>query len=55
MDEIIVLDYAVGDVWIYTLYSNITDIEDWLSSMGHRIQDCEWMVHRKIEIHDERH
>lgn len=57
MDEIIVLDYMLGEVYLYTLprhnMSN-EDIEDWLESMGYNQNDTNWMSHRKIIINDER-
>lgn len=57
MDEIVVLDYASGEVWLYTLprhnMSN-EDITDWLESMGHNQDETDWMSNRKIIINDER-
>lgn len=57
MKEIILLDYATGEVWIYKL-PNLQmideEIEDWLDSMGYYLPDCEWMVSQHINIHDER-
>ena len=57
MEEIIVLDYYDGSVWIYKLpWLNMTDvfIRDWLDSMGFNLPDCEWMVSQHIYINDER-
>lgn len=57
MDEVIVLDYVLGEVYLYTLprhnMSN-EDITDWLESMGYNQDDTNWMSHRKIIINDER-
>ena len=57
MDEIIVLDYADGSVWIYKLpWLHMYDdaINDWLDSMGFDIDLVEWMVNPNITINDER-
>lgn len=57
MDEIIVLDYADGSVWIYKLpWLHMYDdaINDWLDSMGFNLDEIEWMVNKNITINDER-
>ena len=57
MDDIIVLDYCDGSVWIYKLpWLNMTDvfIRDWLDSMGFNVDLIEWMVNSNITINDER-
>ena len=57
MEEIIVLDYYDGSVWIYKLpWLNMTDafIRDWLDSMGFNVDLIEWMVNSNITINDER-
>lgn len=57
MEEIIVLDYYDGSVWIYKLpWLNMDDtaIDDWLDSMGFNLDDIEWMVNPNITINDER-
>lgn len=57
MEEVILLDYATGSVWVYKLPNlQMTDeeIEDWLDSMGHYLPDCEWMAGQHIYINDER-
>lgn len=55
MEEVIVLDYVTGEVWIYTLPKlQMEEVEDWLDSMGHRLSDCEWMIGQHININDER-
>lgn len=57
MEEIVVLDYSDGSVWIYELprlYMDNTAIEDWLDSMGFNLDDIEWMVNPNITINDER-
>ena len=46
MDEVILLDYATNEVWVYKLprfHMIDEEIEDWLDSMGHYLPDCEWM------------
>lgn len=57
MDDIAILDYSNGEVYIYTLPRlNMYDseIENWLECMDFDISDIEWMVSRHINIHDER-
>lgn len=57
MEEVILLDYATGLVWVYKLPNlQMTDeeIEDWLDSMGHYLPNCEWMAGQHIYINDER-
>lgn len=57
MDDIIVLDYCDGSVWIYKLpWLNMDDtaIDDWLDSMGFNLDDIEWMISPNITINDER-
>ena len=57
MEEIIVLDYYDGSVWIYKLpWLNMTDvfIRDWLDSMGFNVDLIEWMVNSNITINDKR-
>lgn len=57
MEEIIVLDYCDGSVWIYKLpWLNMTDvfIRDWLASMGFNLDEVTYMVNPNIIINDER-
>lgn len=57
MDDIAILDYSNGEVYIYTLPRlNMYDseIENWLEYMDFDISDIEWMVSRHMNIHDER-
>lgn len=57
MEEIIVLDYYDGSVWIYKLpWLNMTDafIRDWLDSMGFNLDEVTYMVNPNITINDER-
>lgn len=57
MEEIIVLDYCDGSVWIYKLlWLNMTDvfIRDWLDSMGFNLDEVTYMVNPNITINDER-
>ena len=57
MEEIIVLDYCDGSVWIYKLpwlHMDDAAIDDWLDSMGFNLDDIEWMVNKNITINDER-
>ena len=57
MDDIIILDYSNGEVYIYTLPRlNMYDseIENWLEYMDFDLSDIEWMVSRHLNIYDER-
>ena len=57
MEEIIVLDYYDGSVWIYKLpWLNMTDafIRDWLDSMGFNLDEVTYMVNPNITLNDER-
>ena len=67
MEEIIVISYYSGSVWIYKLpYPNMGDtaIDNWLESMGFNLDeidymgfnlnDINWMVNKNITINDER-
>ena len=57
MDELIILDYGNGEVYLYTLprlHMNVDEIEDWIDSMDFDINDINWMVNKNIVINDER-
>lgn len=57
MEEIIVLDYYDGSVWIYTLpWLNMDDtaIDDWLESMDFNLDEIDYMINPNITINDER-
>lgn len=57
MDDIIILDYSNGKVYIYTLPRlNMYDseIETWLDYMGFNLNDINWMVNKNITINNER-
>ena len=57
MDDIIILDYSNGKVYIYTLPRlNMYDseIETWLDYMDFNLNDINWMVNKHITINDER-
>ena len=57
MDDIIILDYSNGEVYIYTLPRlNMYDskIETWLDYMDFNLNDISWMVNKNITINDER-
>ena len=47
---ITVLDFEAGKVWQYTLMGegwnpDYEACEDYLTSKGHNLTNCEWMVH----------
>lgn len=57
MDDIIVLDYSNGKVYIYSLprlQMYDSEIEDWLDSMSFDLSNINWMVNKNITINDER-
>ena len=57
MNDIIILDYSNGKVYIYTLPRlNMYDseIETWLGYMDFNLDDISWMVNKNITINDER-
>ena len=57
MEEIIVINYYDGSVWIYKLpYPNINNsaIDDWLESMGFNLDEIDYMINPNITINDER-
>lgn len=57
MEQVAVMNYCVGEVWIYDLprlQMTSEEIVDWLDSMGHKESEIEWMVSQHIEINDER-
>ena len=48
MKYITVLDFEVGKVYQYE--AAMCDFEEYLSGLGHRLNNCEWMVHDSPEI-----
>ena len=57
MDDIIVLDYSNGKVYIYTLprlQMYDSEIETWLNYMDFDLDNISWMVNKNITINDER-
>ena len=57
MDDIIVLDYSNGKVYIYTLprlQMYDSEIETWLSYMDFDLDNISWMVNKNITINYER-
>ena len=55
MNYITVLDFEVGKVFQYETMDegwnpDYESIEDFLSNVGHRLKDCEWMIHEDNEI-----
>jgi hypothetical protein len=56
MNYITVLDFEIGKVFQYEVMKqegwnpDCESIEDFLSSVGHRLKDCEWMIHEDNEI-----
>ena len=46
---ITVLDFEVGKVFQYESPEN-KEYEEYLSGLGHRLNNCEWMIHDSSEI-----
>lgn len=58
MNEVAVMDYCTGEIYIYELPRDGMDskyIEDWLDSMGFNLDDCYYMCNPNIIVNDERH
>ena len=49
---ITVLDFEVGKVFQYESPENSQheDFEEYLSGLGHNLNNCEWMSHKNPEI-----
>ena len=54
VNYITVLDFAVGEVFQYKIGKDwLPDneaFEDFITNEGHRLKDCEWMVHESDRI-----
>ena len=55
MKYITVLDFEAGRVFQYKAKgkgwdSDSESIEDFLFSVGHRLKDCEWMIHEDGQV-----
>ena len=56
MNCITVLDFERGKVYQYEVMRqegwnpDAESIQDFLSSVGHNLKNCEWMVHNDTEI-----
>ena len=58
--DIAVLDYSVGEMFLYSYTYNIDEpigdnedkVIDFLRANGHKASECSWMYARNIEIHD---
>ena len=50
---ITVLDFEVGRIFQYKIedkFINNGDYEEYLTNEGHRLNNCEWMIHDNSEI-----
>ena len=50
---ITVLDFEVGRIFQYKIedeFINNGDYEEYLTNEGHRLNNCEWMIHDSSEI-----
>ena len=48
MKYITVLDFEVGKVFQYK--SEMCDFEEFIANKGHRLNNCQWMVHEDKRI-----
>ena len=46
----IVFQYGISDVGTWNWNPENESCEDFLTNVGHRLKDCEWMVHDSNEI-----
>lgn len=55
MEQLVILDFATGDVDIYSVeYECEPDMEELLDSLGHNANDCQWMFSEgKVTFHKE--
>lgn len=45
MEYLTILDFNTGDVDIYPVeYEQEPDMDELLDSLGHRANDCQWMI-----------
>lgn len=45
MEKLIILDFATGEVDIYnTQFEDEYNVDDILRELGHRPNDCQWMI-----------
>ena len=52
MNYITVLDFEAGRVFQYEANKEWEreNFEEYLSGLGHNLQNCEWMVHENCEV-----
>ena len=53
MNYITLLDFESGRVYQYKVEDKFIDngdYEEYLSGLGHNLQNCEWMIHDNNEI-----
>ena len=46
---IAVLAFEYGSVFRYEV--GVCDYQEYLSNKGHNLSDCEWMIHKNLEIY----
>ena len=53
MKYITVLDFETGIVFQYEIdfFPDVNVAEEYLSGLGHNLNNCEWMSHENPEIH----
>lgn len=43
MEKLVILDFNTGEVHIYNIDMKVKCVEDLISKLGHRVNDCQWM------------
>lgn len=49
MEELVVLDYVLGEVHLYPISSD-TDIEMFIEEQGHDVNECYYMTSERIKL-----
>ena len=54
INDLVILDYNIGEVHIYKVQEDKEIDSDYLDSLGHNPDDCYYMVGQSINIIDHR-
>lgn len=50
MEQIAVIDYSIGQIFIYNLPG---DIEEYIEKLGHKPSECNYLISEYIIVNDE--
>lgn len=53
MEQIAVIDYSIGQIFIYNLPGDIEDIEEYIEKLGHKPSECNYLISEYIIVNDE--